>query len=76
MIKNDEYDLYNSYYIIFNNIILLPIIFKGYNILVDQNYTASVIFHGHIHYIKNANMINYLKDLKSCYIDYPKDVYI
>jgi hypothetical protein len=76
MIKNDEYDLYNSYYIIFNNIILLPIIFKGYNILVDQNYTASVIFYGHIHYIKNVNMINYLKEFKSSEINYPKDVYI
>jgi hypothetical protein len=70
--------IYTYPYIIYNIFAVIPILFNSYSVLIDKNYTASIIFYQPIHYIRYANIINYNKKIEHFNLNniYPKDVFI
>jgi hypothetical protein len=78
LIKHNQYNLYTSLNIIFHTIVIIPVLFKSYSVLIDKNYTKSVIFYDNIYYVRSINIINYndkLEHFKNNTL-YPKDIFI
>jgi hypothetical protein len=78
LIRYDLYNLNSSINITLHSLVIIPILFKGYSILVDKNYTASVIFFDNIYYTRYTNLINFSSKMEHFNPDkiYVKDVYI
>lgn len=78
LLKYEQYNIITSINIIFHTIVIIPILFKSYSVLVDKNYTASVIFYNNVYYTKYTNIINYSMNLEQFDTNkiYTKDVYI
>jgi hypothetical protein len=70
--------VYTYQYIIYNIFAIIPILFNSYSVLIDKNYTASIIFYRPIHYTRYANILNYNKKIEHFNLNnlYPKDVFI
>jgi hypothetical protein len=78
LIELNIHSIYTYLYIIYNIFTLIPILLNSYSVLIDKNYTASIIFYQPIYYIRYANIINYNKKIEHFDLNniYPKDVFI
>ena len=78
LLRHNQYNIYTTINILFHSIVIIPVLFKSYNVLIDKNYTASIIFYNTIYYTKYNCIINYTTKLEHFDTNkiYTKDVYI